>query len=95
MFDVCDHTYDIDISRGLQTCGKEALLSGLWGGAVLFGDKPTGHKFCRARQTALYVSKSHYGFTPSEAVQFSCGNPGNNCITYMSSPAKAGDPVTT
>jgi hypothetical protein len=50
---------------------KEALVIRLWAmGGVLFGDKPTGDKFCRDRQTPLYVSNSHYGFAPSEAAQF-------------------------
>ncbi len=75
MFDVCDHTNDIGISRGLQACRKRGAGCQVMGRGVLFGDKPTGHKFCRDRQTALYVSNNHYGFTPSEAAQFSGGNP--------------------
>jgi hypothetical protein len=44
-----------------EACREKRRCCQIMGGAVLFGDKPIGHKFCRARQTALYVSKSHYG----------------------------------
>jgi hypothetical protein len=34
MFDVCDHTYDIDISRACRVVEKEALVVRLWDGTL-------------------------------------------------------------